>query len=799
MKRLICLLLAFCLLFSLSACAAPEPEADAPAQKPGRWVEEEVDVPLPPGAHSFSLQIHEKTWDAVYYDASDFITGWSRSRDCGQSWEMVEMPFWKNIKELFFFPYCDFKVSEDGLLWFLIYDSLREEVWRAEDLPSLQHSLLQDSKFTLLGGEDASYIEKTGDFFCFFGYWDPADAAPVLLPADRFFFQFDSSAPGDYTRDFFPLNDKTCLIVNGNDSTDYFNVVDTQGQTTDSFEISAPLKNKYTPHSFLNVSSQAALFQTSDGRVILSDLSEGASSFLSFKNAQCFGLSADQGVYGMSNQSIEYIAPGGTLAEELFTGENYFFRGGQNHINMIIPSENDLFSVMNNSRLFRYHYDAEAVLPPPESMSVFSMHDNPLVRQTIAQLRLKQPELTVVYRIGDEELAGGMTKQDLITALNTELLVGEGPDVLILDDIGSLDSYVESGIFTDLTEVIDLSALFSRIVDTARYENAVYAVPGSVLAPMVLSLDRDVVAGMDGVPPEDRLDPNQPDRFPSYSTLEELLRLSEMQSARTDAYQQLSLEKDSEIYKIHLLPSVLSPECFEVLYTAALPDFEDPAEAPQAIQAFLKAVSWMDGSRPLGGQINLLDPVLTKIIGHLSNLRQLGPLPSLSGKKAFLPRTIAAIPIKTASKDNAIEFIRTMLSEPVQFTVYSSPAFSNPFNMQRMRGFFRLSADDMFTLYPTDNGFYSSAYQEGGLPVRKSCLENTAYAHYGADKDAFSKLYDIVESLDSPVFPDPARAQTFYEITCSYLNGSLSLDEAANTIMKAYSREDTLSALEREK
>ena len=47
----------------------------------------------------------------------------------------------------------------------------------------------------------------------------------------------------------------------------------------------------------------------------------------------------------------------------------------------------------------------------------------------------------------------GVTAEDAVKALNTELLAGNVPDVLVLDGLPA-DSYIEKGILADISEVV---------------------------------------------------------------------------------------------------------------------------------------------------------------------------------------------------------------------------------------------------------------------------------------------------------------------------------------------------------
>ena len=74
------------------------------------------------------------------------------------------------------------------------------------------------------------------------------------------------------------------------------------------------------------------------------------------------------------------------------------------------------------------------------------------MRRLIARFQKQNPDIYVNYQIG---LSGedGVTASDALRMLNTEILAGDGPDVLMLDGI-SVDTYTEKGLLMDLTTVL---------------------------------------------------------------------------------------------------------------------------------------------------------------------------------------------------------------------------------------------------------------------------------------------------------------------------------------------------------
>ena len=84
-------------------------------------------------------------------------------------------------------------------------------------------------------------------------------------------------------------------------------------------------------------------------------------------------------------------------------------------------------------------------------ITVYSLSEDDLVKQTISAYQTQYPNLFIEYQIGMDE--GGITREDALKKLNTQLLSGSGPDVIMLDGI-NIDTYAEKGVLMDLSDIV---------------------------------------------------------------------------------------------------------------------------------------------------------------------------------------------------------------------------------------------------------------------------------------------------------------------------------------------------------
>lgn len=87
------------------------------------------------------------------------------------------------------------------------------------------------------------------------------------------------------------------------------------------------------------------------------------------------------------------------------------------------------------------------------ALRIYSLYGGYEVRQAASLFQGLHPELEVSFETGYTG-EDGVTLSDAIRTLNTELMAGEGPDILILDGLPA-DSYVDKGILEDLTDLVE--------------------------------------------------------------------------------------------------------------------------------------------------------------------------------------------------------------------------------------------------------------------------------------------------------------------------------------------------------
>lgn len=219
----------------------------------------------------------------------------------------------------------------------------------------------------------------------------------------------------------------------------------------------------------------------------------------SLPGTNAFAACADEegNYYYTSQDGIYRLVSGGTLAElvvddagTMLTGEDTVPMG------LALCPDGSFLMITGDSRVYRYYWDADA--PAEEStaaLTVWSLENNDTVRAAIEVYEQQNPGLTVTYQVAMED--GATTREDVLSALNTALLAGSGPDVLILDGL-DWQAYRDKGLLADLSEWVDLSALQSNLVDPFREQEGVFVLPARFSVPVLCGAPEDL-AGLDSL------------------------------------------------------------------------------------------------------------------------------------------------------------------------------------------------------------------------------------------------------------------------------------------------------------
>lgn len=189
---------------------------------------------------------------------------------------------------------------------------------------------------------------------------------------------------------------------------------------------------------------------------------------------------------------------GGSAIEQVIDGNlSTFGNPAQRILSVVLLENNEFLALFDDSRLIRYTYDPDMPTVPNESLKVYSLKENSTIQQAISLYQTVNPEVFVQYEVGMGQ-DSAVTREDALKSLNTKIMAGEGPDVLILDGM-PIASYIEKGLLADMTSMLTglggEEELFGNIVNAMKMDNGIYAMPCEIEIP-VISAKEKYLSGM---------------------------------------------------------------------------------------------------------------------------------------------------------------------------------------------------------------------------------------------------------------------------------------------------------------
>ena len=148
----------------------------------------------------------------------------------------------------------------------------------------------------------------------------------------------------------------------------------------------------------------------------------------------------------------------------------------------------------NGYQLKHYVFDKNVSSIPEKEITVYSLKENSTIRQAISIFQAKNADIRVNYVVAmEDEVKGNVS--DYIRALNTELLSGNGADVLVLDGL-PVNSFIEKGVLADLSDVINplesSGAIMTNITSDYHEEDKIFQVPIRFGVPILIGKEEAV-------------------------------------------------------------------------------------------------------------------------------------------------------------------------------------------------------------------------------------------------------------------------------------------------------------------
>lgn len=188
--------------------------------------------------------------------------------------------------------------------------------------------------------------------------------------------------------------------------------------------------------------------------------------------------------------------------------------------NFVAINENEYYSLFYGTEgmnLSKYTYEEDYNSKFTTSLNVYMLQDNPFIKQAIFNYKKANPTVNINIQIGYDE-HNGITKEDAIKNLNTEILSGKGADIFILDGL-NIDNYVEKGALLDISDLVmplvDNGELLENVVNPFIKDGKIYAIP-TRFSPSIILGTNEILNNYTGLDSLAKWQQENPDKMMFY-------------------------------------------------------------------------------------------------------------------------------------------------------------------------------------------------------------------------------------------------------------------------------------------
>ncbi len=450
---------------------------------------------------------------------------------------------------------------------------------------------------------------------------------------------------------------------------------------------------------------------------------------------------------------------------------------------MIMLEEGEFLALFSGGKLVRFSYDPNIASVPSQRLKVYSLKESYDIRVAAAAYQVYNPDVFVEYEIGMEE-GGAVTREDALKKLNTRIMAGEGPDVLMLDGL-PVDSYIRKGLLLELDGFLEdfgEEELFGNLIRASWKDEGIYGIPAQVGFPILLGKEeyvsdmKGLSAIADGI---ERLRRDNPGKdLLGICSEKGIMKIFASVSAPSWKKADGEIDRDAlsdfltqtkRIYEAQM--DGINEKSVERYDSASEYSVRDYGEDWEYDISFYGGMSL----NYIGGYQQLLIGLTTYPYGYfdLTSVHKakgfedarLIPLEGLN-KKVFVPQSLLGINAASAKKELAEDFLKLFFGKENQ---YALGGFS--INRAALEELFTPEED-----YIGENGEYGSIgmSDEDGLEVYMDVYVTT--------EEELSEFYGWMESMDTPYIEDQILERAVFEEGSKFILGETGLEEALDAV-----------------
>lgn len=510
------------------------------------------------------------------------------------------------------------------------------------------------------------------------------------------------------------------------------------------------------------------------------------------------GIDSHEMYFFFGEEGIIYLAGekglyrhviGGSAMEQLIDGALCSLGNPSYGIQSMAALENNEFlALFEGCRMIHYVYNPDIPAIPGEKLVVYSLEDNEMIRQAANLYQTVHPDVFISFECGVN--GDSVTREDALKSLNTKIMAGEGPDILLLDNM-PFSSYIEKGLLADLSPVLaQLSGeemLFENILEAVRTDGHIYMVPCEIKFPVMMA-ERQYLpqtGGLEGIAGMmENLRAEYPEQdLIGYCSEKGIMRLFAPICASAWITGDGEINKDAVREFLHQTKRIYDAQ-MEGLPDRALERYQETAQNYETYNGvpsyedsdYLRAsgihrMNYVGGyHRVLYGNFSCMDMVSIQKTEGFENA-EWTPVTGQGGH-VFQAESLLGINAASEHMELAEDFLRSCLGMESQSYLYDSLAVN------------KAALDESFRLPESgvdSNGAYGSVLTDG----EDGNLISLTY--YWPEEEEADRYKQYIEALNTVYIENDIVEDAVYEEGIAYFQGTKSLDEAVDAIEKKIS------------
>ena len=480
---------------------------------------------------------------------------------------------------------------------------------------------------------------------------------------------------------------------------------------------------------------------------------------LESKNGLSFCAADDGTIIAAGNSGIFRYAADGDKWERLLPGsETSFALSDRWCVGLAALKDGGIYALFSqdggNAILNEYRYDPDAVAEVTEVLKLYAVEESYLLQNAVALYHRTHPEVMIeteyAYSLDDSYSNVEYDYNEVYQKLNTMLMSGDAPDILVLDHLNP-DSFIEKGLLADLSGVLapmeEDGELLKNITDSYRAEDG-----GTYVIPLQFGFSyitgRDITAAdMQSIETLAAFLKGKQESYMGCKTVEDMVDLFYPYFC-DDIVKEKTLDKDVLREKLEAM-KIIADNC------GIVEKYDNKKERGYNLWDLASEIKLAIEKGAAGFNDCMFDVAMTEYIkGEFTAF-----------ENQFIPSLETAVCTKSQKQETAKDFIRFALSEQIQDQDYYS---GFPVNARSLEKLTLRDRSDMAAVTTIEGDDGSEVMFE-----IKAFPESTA-----------QRLAEICKTVSRPVKEDAKIREVLIDSLSSYLRGQGSLEDAVSEIEK---------------